>query len=90
MPTPKKTPARSGQATGQPAKDYPDLSAGEGANEAPDGAQATAAGADDDQAGKPVLDLKRPYNMIWHDGLKQYYQDGKIFDRGSKQYLCDA
>ena len=33
----------------------------------------------------PSLDLGRPYSMVWHDGLKAYYQDGVIYDRGSKQ-----
>jgi hypothetical protein len=95
MPTTKTTvarkpPSKSGAATGQPADNYPNLGDEKAAGEAQASTGASAPGDQADQAGKPELDLKAPYNMVWYNGLKQYYQDKRIFDRGSKQYLCDA
>ena len=27
------------------------------------------------------IDLSKPFNMVWHDGMKHYYQDGVVYDK---------
>ena len=76
----KKTPD-------QPIDDLPDLG-GDAAAEL-DAKAAKAAAKKEIEAGTPKsagphFNPKKPFSMIWHHGLKQYYQDGVIFDRGSK------
>ena len=82
---PEKRPRTTGAKTGQPVEEYQDLSKAAPEPEIlPDTATVT-----EEPAGEPeqVFQPKRPYSMIWHNGLKHYHQDGIIFDRGSKKRI---
>jgi hypothetical protein len=72
-------------ATGQPADDYPDLSK-EAPPAEPQPDSAAAEGAED-TSDDPQFYPKRPFSMVWHEGLKAYTQDGNIFDRGTKKFI---
>ena len=68
----------------QTPDDYQDLSAGD------EPAKVETTEQSPNKAAGPVLNTRRPFSMVWHNGLKAYLQDGVIFDRGSKEPIGKA
>lgn len=46
---------------------------------------------DEDGNEVEVMNMKKEFNMVFHtDGLKHFYQEGKVFDRATKRLLVDT